>query len=341
MSPGLRRLKVLLRPLGRLLETHRRVVSGVTAALFVPAVVLLSLDTVIPFPRPDERPLYDPRGWSLMASRAVLPQASRSVPRPSAVPGLGGGSASPPPLATMVWTVGPGETITGIAEKLGMNADTISSLNRPGGRGVHTVVAGERIRIPNQDGIFVTVNRNLDALCGKYGVDAEEVLAVNGKTPGDLAKPTTVFLPGVQFTGYEHQVALGTAVLNPLPRGWLSSPFGRREDPFAPGQMSHHQGIDIAAPAGSSVLSASDGRVATVSYNDVLGNYAIIRDPIGRSFVYGHMQKVVVRVGEHIGQRDRIGYVGATGHATGPHLHFEVRDERGVPVNPRQFMPGP
>ncbi len=338
MSPGLRALKVMLRPLARLLERRKRIVAGVTATLFAPALVLLTLDSVVPFPRPGEQPLYDPRGWSLMASRAVLPQSSLLPQRSGALDGTGGGSTTPPPLETFVWVVRPQDTLTGIAEALGMYPDTISSLNRPGGRRVHTLVAGERLRIPNQDGIFVTVNRNLEELCARYGADPDEVLAVNEKTEQDLAKSLTLFLPGVQFTGYERLMALGEAVTSPLPAGWQSSPFGRRSDPFT-GVMSRHQGIDIAAPAGSPVLSASEGRVTTVDYNDILGNFAIVRDPMGRSLVYGHMQRVIVTVGQRVEQRQRIGYVGMTGKATGPHVHFEVRDAHGVPVDPHLFMP--
>lgn len=335
MSPGSRALVRFLQPAARFLAERRRITAGVTATLFVPAVVLLVFDSLVPFPRPGERPLYDPHGWSL--GRAAAPPAAGREPAVCTAGALGGSSTRLPRFATMVWTVRPGETILGIAEQLGMNADTISSINRPGGRGVHTLAVGERIRIPNQDGVSLSVDGNLDSLAKRYDVDPDEVLEANGMTRVELRGTVNLFFPGVRLQGYDRLLALGMAVANPLAIGWQSSPFGRRPDPFT-GEMSRHQGIDIAAPAGSSVRSASDGVVTAVGYNDVLGNYVIVRDPRPFFLVYGHMETVLVKQGSRVATGERIGLVGSTGKATGPHLHFEVRNKFGVPENPRWYM---
>ena len=137
--------------------------------------------------------LGDARGHdSTGAVRAAsVANAQRSVP-----PGqpVGGFSLAQPPVSFLLYRVRPGDTITGIAQKLGLNPDTISSLNRSEGRGVHSLSVGEQIRIPTQDGIFVTLDSDFDALCRKKGVSPEEVLAANAVTrEPDRARPAAVF----------------------------------------------------------------------------------------------------------------------------------------------------
>jgi len=323
--------------LDRRLAGRTRIVSGVVASLTVLALVLLTFDGLAPFPRPGERPLYDSRGWSLPVRRSAVPDpaGAASVAASGAV---GGSSSGSPPLSLMSWIVRPGDTIIGIAEQLGMNPDTISSLNRSNGRGVHNVVVGERILVPNQDGIRLAVNGNLDELCRRHDLDPDEVLAVNGRTREELAGTVTLFFPGVQHEGYALGLSLGTAVTSPLGSWWQTSSYGRREDPFT-GAASRHRGVDLAAPLGSAVRSVSDGTVSAVAYNGVLGNYVMVRSPLNRTFLYGHMDRVFVSAGSRVGQGDRIGTIGMTGKTTGPHLHFEVR-ENGVPVNPRLYLRG-
>jgi murein DD-endopeptidase MepM/ murein hydrolase activator NlpD len=338
MGTARRVFDALAQWLDRRLEGRTRIVSGVTATLVVLAVVLLTLDALVPFPRPGERPLYDSRGWSLM----VRPPAPRGVDDPASgaatSDAVGGSSTAAPPLTMMHWVVRPGDTIIGIAELLGMNPDTISSLNRSNGRGVHNVVVGERILVPNMDGIRLAVRGNLDALCRQYDLDPAEVLAVNGRTRDGLDGSVILFFPGVQHEGYALSLALGTAVTSPLGSFWQTSSYGRREDPFT-GAASRHHGVDLAAPLGSAVRSVSDGTVSAVAYNSVLGNYVMVRSPLNRMFLYGHLERVFVSAGARVGQGDRIGTIGMTGKTTGPHLHFEVR-ENGVPVNPRLYLRG-
>ncbi len=86
--------------------------------------------------------------------------------------------------------------------------------------------------------------------------------------------------------------------------------------------------------------AVSDGTVSVAGYNDVLGNYVMVRSPLNRTFVYGHMDRVFVSSGERVTQGDRIGTIGMTGKTTGPHLHFEVRENGGVPVDPSDYMRG-
>jgi murein DD-endopeptidase MepM/ murein hydrolase activator NlpD len=110
-------------------------------------------------------------------------------------------------------------------------------------------------------------------------------------------------------------------------RGPLASVFGPRGDGF-------HSGIDIVAPAGVPVAAAAPGRVMWAGYR--AGGWGLLvtiahRD--GVRTMYAHLSRVGVRLGERVGEGARVGRVGATGDATGPHLHFEVR-LRGAAADP-------
>ena len=119
----------------------------------------------------------------------------------------------------------------------------------------------------------------------------------------------------------------------------VTSRFGYRTDPFT-GESRYHSGIDIDGFGndGAPVVAAASGEVITSSYDGAYGNYVII-DHGGTSTVYAHMSGNAVGVGEYVSMGQTIGYVGATGRATGTHLHFEVYvgDSR---VDPAQYFSG-
>jgi murein DD-endopeptidase MepM/ murein hydrolase activator NlpD len=94
--------------------------------------------------------------------------------------------------------------------------------------------------------------------------------------------------------------------------------------------------VDYAAPTGTPVVAAADGRVVAAGWNGGLGRSVHLRHGSGRyETIYGHLSRIARRVrhGAPVRQNQVIGYVGATGRATGPHLHYEVRRD-GRPVNP-------
>jgi murein DD-endopeptidase MepM/ murein hydrolase activator NlpD len=324
--------------LSRGLIPVRRHVMNAAALLLVVTSVLLVLDARLPFPSPSERIIYDPSDWSmLLKSPAAIPP--RAGGEKTTVPALSVGGYTPqqPPLTVMLYKARPGDTFSGIAGKLGLDIDTVSSMNRTEGRGVHNVTVGELIRIPSQNGIYLTLNGDFDEMCRKYSVAPEDVLGANALARPGLHAGMTLFFPGVQHTGYARALAEGVGVALPL-RGWESSPYGQRSDPFT-GQRSRHRGVDIAAPMGSSIRSATDGVVRNAGWDDLLGNYVEVRGQLGYSYVYGHMSRILVGTGTRVPTGKVIGLVGDTGYATGPHLHFEVR-KFGVPQNPKYYLPG-
>lgn len=119
----------------------------------------------------------------------------------------------------------------------------------------------------------------------------------------------------------------------------VTSRFGNRTDPFT-GETRYHSGIDIDGFGndGAPVVAAASGEVITASYDSSYGNYVVI-DHGGTSTVYAHMSGLAVSYGDTVSQGQTIGYVGATGRATGTHLHFEVYVGDGR-VDPAQYFSG-
>lgn len=236
---------------------------------------------------------------------------------------VGGGSTAILPLDIKIYAAKKGDTLSGIAERFGLDLDTIASLNREWGSGVHLVSIGEEIKIPNQNGIFLSLQGEIDQFCAQKGVLAEAVLLVNHMSREEIKPGMELFLPGVQHTGVERSVAIGAAFLRPV-RGWISSGFGYRRDPFR-GGISFHRGLDIAAYIGAPVRASMDGRIVLVGNNSAFGKYILVAHQIGYSSFYGHLDRALVRRGEVVRRGQKIGSVGNTGRSTGPHLHFEIR----------------
>jgi murein DD-endopeptidase MepM/ murein hydrolase activator NlpD len=130
--------------------------------------------------------------------------------------------------------------------------------------------------------------------------------------------------------------AAGGGVLARPTTGRFSSGFGPRVDPLGAGQ-GFHAGLDIAAPAGQAVSAAAAGEVIHAGPAGTYGNMIAVRHPDGTETRYAHLSAVGVKVGQHVDAGTPIGAVGSTGHSTGPHLHFEVR-QGGKAVDPRPYL---
>jgi murein DD-endopeptidase MepM/ murein hydrolase activator NlpD len=117
-------------------------------------------------------------------------------------------------------------------------------------------------------------------------------------------------------------------------RGYLSSKFGNRVDPFT-GQPDFHSGIDISTPLGTKILAPADGVVVTAAEKGAYGNSIIIDHGHGMVTRYGHLAGFAVRPGQRVKRGDLIGHVGNTGRSQAPHLHYEVwvRDQAQNPIH--------
>ena len=127
------------------------------------------------------------------------------------------------------------------------------------------------------------------------------------------------------------RTALGRPLQWPLTGHVITSPFGMRDG-------HPHDGIDIRAPKGTAVEAAADGEVVFADRHGGYGNLVILRHHNGLLTIYAHADELLVRKGQQVKAGDTISRVGETGHATGPHLHFEVR--RGAhPEDPLLYLP--
>ncbi len=119
-------------------------------------------------------------------------------------------------------------------------------------------------------------------------------------------------------------------------RGWFTSRFGYRIDPFN-SKAIMHAGIDIAGPPGAPVYSPADGVVSYVGFEEGYGKLVSVDHGYGVVTRFGHNSRVFVELGQKVKRRDVIAAIGSTGHSTGPHVHYEVRIH-GVPVDPINYI---
>jgi murein DD-endopeptidase MepM/ murein hydrolase activator NlpD len=118
--------------------------------------------------------------------------------------------------------------------------------------------------------------------------------------------------------------------------GRVGSSFGERMDPFN-GEGAFHSGIDIDAPYGTPVRAAAEGDVTGAPMGTGYGREVEIDHGHDVLTVYGHLSATAVVPGQHVTRGEVIGYIGQSGRATGPHLHYEVR-VHNVPVNPHKYL---
>jgi len=119
----------------------------------------------------------------------------------------------------------------------------------------------------------------------------------------------------------------------------VTSPFGMREDPKNPGSREFHTGVDFGVPSGTPIKAVADGVVVLAGEYGGYGKAVVIRHANGLSTIYGHLSEIKVEEGKEVKQGDVIGLSGNTGRSTGPHLHFEIR-ENGQPVDPSLYIAG-
>ena len=253
--------------------------------------------------------------------------------------------SQPKPLFFSSYTVQQGEVVGEIARKFGLSISTVVSVNDI--RNTRALPIGKTLRIPNQDGIFYNVRREdtLNGIAEKHKVEVSGIRIANELFSDSINPNTSLFIPGAAAP-WEEQVIV-PVVARPVVivsarifdwpmTGRITSGYGYRRSPFTRGR-SFHDGMDIAAPQGTSIMAAMAGRVESVGYDNVYGNFVIIRHTDGYKTLYGHMETSAVRSGTYVDTDTVIGYVGNTGQSTGYHLHFTVYKD-GSSINPRSVL---
>lgn len=122
----------------------------------------------------------------------------------------------------------------------------------------------------------------------------------------------------------------------PVKKGWMSSAYGKRTDPFK-GTKSFHRGLDFAGKRGADVVAVASGVVLRSEKASGYGNVVEIKHADGYSTLYGHNKENLVRPGDVVSKGQTIALLGSTGRSSGPHVHFEVH-RNGKIVDPLRFV---
>lgn len=141
----------------------------------------------------------------------------------------------------------------------------------------------------------------------------------------------------VDYFDEKGQSARKALMRTPISGARLSSGYGMRKHPIL-GYNKMHRGLDFAAPSGTPIFAAGDGKVEKAGRNGAYGNYIRIRHNSTYKTAYAHLKQFArgIRAGKRVRQGQTIGYVGSTGRSTGPHLHYEII-ANGRQINPRKL----
>lgn len=231
-----------------------------------------------------------------------------------------------------------GFTLQGLAARCNIPYDTLATLNQL--ESSEDKINNQTFILPTVPGIYIPLEK------GKTGIEillqenyADKQDSLNGQQ-WIINGRTFVFLKNKRFSSTERAFFLDSSMMLPIDKNafWISSEFGRRKNPFS-GQLKNHNGIDMAANEGTPVYAIKDGAVANAIFNDPeFGNYVILTHDTGKTTsVYAHLKSISVEQYKSVRKGDIIGYVGKTGKATGPHLHFEIR-QGGKAQDPRSKL---
>jgi murein DD-endopeptidase MepM/ murein hydrolase activator NlpD len=227
-----------------------------------------------------------------------------------------------------------GETVQSVAARAGISVDTLLRVNQL--TPTAQLSAGEQLIVPPVDGTMIRIDpkQSLDGLALTFGVDVESLRILNGlRRNGRL--PVQLFIPTVENASADPAVALDGAAPSDgrehlIRFGWPAKGV------LTQGFSGTHPGIDIANDVGTPEVAADDGKVVFAGWGDY-GLFVQIDHGNGFTTVYGHLSVVMVSTGQTVAKGQQIGLMGATGRATGPHLHFEIRYQ-GVPQNPLDLL---
>ncbi len=122
----------------------------------------------------------------------------------------------------------------------------------------------------------------------------------------------------------------------PIKKGWMSSPFGQRKDPFN-GQQMMHSGVDFAGKLGSDIIAVAGGVVTWSGERYGYGEMVEINHGGGYSTRYAHNKENLVKVGDIVSKGQVVAHMGSSGRSTGPHVHYEVY-KNGRPVDPATYV---
>lgn len=231
-----------------------------------------------------------------------------------------------------------GDTLWDIAMRHGVDVNIIMAMNNLDEKSILAV--GQVISLPYANIRLHTIKpgETMWDIAMRYDISVDALIRANkDKNPSMLKIGDTLKIPDDSINS--------KLVVNETPSrsvnfrsslyawplvGTITSAYGWRQSGF-------HHGLDIAGDKGDPIRAAAGGVVVFSGYKPVYGKIVIIKHPDGRETVYAHASTLKVREGEKVKKGQIIATVGTTGRTTGPHLHFEVREE-GKAINPLKFL---
>jgi len=285
--------------------------------------------------------------------------AAAVTPEPGATPPAA--ILEPPPIFT-VYEVQPGDTVSTIAARFGLQPESIA-WNNVEINDKDFLAVGQLLRVPATDGIIheVRLGETLSDVADRYAADLNAITTFtsNGiKTPDDIQEKQLVFVPGGTIPPPPEPEPAAAAVEPAQPAGGdAAAAPAAPVVPFTPsagliwptsGPISSYVGpshplgidIDLYNNPGAPILAATSG-VVTFAGGDPCcsyGLYIVIVSPGGIETLYAHLSSITVVQGQQVAQGDIIGYAGCTGYCTGNHLHFEVIDN-DIRRDPLDYLP--
>ncbi len=239
-----------------------------------------------------------------------------------------------PYLNFYAYTATEGDSIFTLAAKCSVPQDSIATVNHI--ENGNESLEGRTLLLPTTAGLYIprTPKNSIEILLAKE--HSVEIYGGNG-TVCKIQGEEFYFLQGTRFSPEERAFFLDSGMQLPLESYVLTSTFGMRISPIS-GLWKFHRGIDMAAPIGTSIKACKSGVVKTVGKNDyTYGNYVLIAHDGGMTSMYAHMSTVSVTEGTRVSKGQEIGKVGVTGLSTGPHLHFEIK-QNGQHEDPQKYI---
>lgn len=249
---------------------------------------------------------------------------------------------------TIVYEAKAGESVASVARDFGISPDTLRYANKIDG---NALTAGQKIKVPPLDGIYVAVSRNdtLSSISKKYKVSVADITKYNGI---DSSQPIfagqELLVPGVVAPKTPASGSSGSATIapsgidtriTPTNVGQFIWPTQSATHFISQGYKSSHRALDLNRLNGWGIYAAAAGRVTIHVSRYGYGNQIDLNHGGGIVTRYGHLSEFKVKNGDYVEQGQLIGIMGSTGRSTGPHLHFEVR-VNDVPLNPLNYLPG-
>jgi murein DD-endopeptidase MepM/ murein hydrolase activator NlpD len=232
-------------------------------------------------------------------------------------------------LTVYQYTPREGDDIFSLAARCNIPYAALASLNRLS----HPVMmeTGTPLLLPSSPGLFIPEEAQSDLerlLASARFQDVQtRAVALSINIPGSSAAGRGGifhYFPGADFSSTERVFFLNTGFRFPLRTYRVTSSYGPRPNPF-PGNIRFHEGLDLAAPAGTDVYAAAGGVVTEMGDDPVYGIYLVIKHGENWASLYGHLQTTETTLRSVVRSGTLIGRVGSTGQSTGPHLHFELR----------------